>query len=161
MSNNQVLEYSTTNRYGYKEYKSCGKKCVNCPYLSQCTESKNHVKVVTRHLWEDYMDICEDIMHTQGNKEIYNKRKETIERLFGTAKKHHSFRYTQLVGKAKMEINVGLIFAYLNLKKLAIILDKRRIHLIHIIHFFRFSDNSNISFTYSKRGCSVRKGKKK
>lgn len=138
--NNQVLEYSTTNRDGYREYKSCGKKCVNCPYLSQCTESKNHVKVVTRHIWEDYIDICEDIRHTQGNKEIYDKRKETIERLFGTAKEHHGFRYTQLVGKAKMEMKVGLTFACLNLKKLAIILDKRRGNFLNfqqILLFFK------------------------
>jgi hypothetical protein len=31
----------------------------------------------------------------------YDKRKETIERLFGTAKGHHGFRYTQLIGKAR------------------------------------------------------------
>ncbi|MFP5110752.1 hypothetical protein ACJ005_29475, partial [Neobacillus sp. 211] len=29
------------------------KKCENCPLLSQCTRSKNKVKVVTRHVWED------------------------------------------------------------------------------------------------------------
>ena len=40
--------------------------------------------------------------------ELYKKRKETIERLFGTAKEHHGFRYTQMVGKAKMEMKVGL-----------------------------------------------------
>jgi hypothetical protein len=50
--NNQVLYYSTTNRDGYREYKSCGKVCESCPYLEQCTASKNHVKLVTRHVWE-------------------------------------------------------------------------------------------------------------
>lgn len=35
-------------------------------------------------------------------KELYDKRKETIERLFGTAKEHHGFRYTQQKGKARM-----------------------------------------------------------
>ena len=123
--NNKVLKYSTTNRDGYREYKSCPQDCVNCPYLNQCTESKNHVKVVTRHIWENYIEQCEDIRHTLGNKELYQKRKETIERLFGTAKEHHGFRYTQLIGKAKMEMKVSLTFACLNLKKLARILDKR------------------------------------
>ena len=46
----QILTYSTTNRNGYKEYKSCGEKCAGCQYLSQCTESKDHVKLVTRHV---------------------------------------------------------------------------------------------------------------
>lgn len=45
--NNQVLEYSTTNRDGYREYKSCGKVCESYPYLEQCAFSKNHVKLIT------------------------------------------------------------------------------------------------------------------
>ncbi len=51
--------------------------------------------------------------------------KETIERLFGTAKEHHGFRYTQLKGKARMEMKVGLTYACLNLKKWALLLDFR------------------------------------
>lgn len=117
--NNQVLKYSTTNRDGYREYKSCGKICATCPYLSQCTGSKNHVKLVTRHIWEEYMERCEDIRHTLGMKEVYALRKETIERIFGTAKENHGFRYTQMFGKARMEMKVGLTFACMNLKKLA------------------------------------------
>lgn len=34
-------------------------------------------------------------------------------------------RYTQLVGKAKMSMKIGLTFACLNMKKLAKILDYR------------------------------------
>ena len=117
--NNQVLNYSTTNRDGYREYKSCGENCSTCPYLAKCTNSKNHVKIVTRHVWEDYMERCEDIRHTLGMKELYEQRKETIERIFGTAKENHGFRYTQMYGKARMEMKVGLTFACMNLKKLA------------------------------------------
>ena len=125
--NDQHLEYSTTNKDGYREYKSNGHICKGCPYLSQCTNSQNHVKVFTRHIWEDYMETCEDIRHTLGMKELYKKRKETIERLFGTAKENHGFRYTQMYGKARMEMKVGMTFACLNLKKLARILNKRGI----------------------------------
>ena len=117
--NNQVLSYSTTNRDGYREYKSCSHVCENCEYLSQCTLSKNHVKLVTRHVWEDYMEVCEDIRHTEGMKDLYSHRKETIERIFGTAKENHGFRYTQMFGKARMEMKVALTFACMNLKKLA------------------------------------------
>ena len=52
-------------------------------------------------------------------KELYSLRKETIERIFGTAKENHGFRYTQMLGKARMEMKVGLTFACMNLKKLA------------------------------------------
>ena len=125
--NNQILRYSTTNRDGYKEYKSCKHICSECPYLSQCTESRDHVKVVTRHIWEEYMEKCEDIRHTLGMKELYKLRKETIERLFGTAKENHNFRYTQMYGKARMEMKVGLTYACLNLKKLARMLQRKGI----------------------------------
>ena len=65
------------------------------------------------------MEICEDIRQTLGMKDLYAQRKETIERLFGTAKENHGFRYTQMYGKARMEMKVGLTFACMNLKKLA------------------------------------------
>ena len=117
--NNQVLNYRTTNRNGYREYQSCSEICAGCPYLAQCTQNKDHVKTVTRHIWEPYIEICEDIRQTLGMKELYAFRKETIERIFGTAKENHGFRYTQMYGKARMEMKAGLTYACMNLKKLA------------------------------------------
>ena len=123
--NGKTLEYSTTNREGYREYKSCGSVCESCPYLTQCTGSRDHVKVVTRHVWEPYMEMAEDIRYTLGMKELYQQRKQTIERIFGTAKENHGFRYTQQYGKARMEMKVGLTYACMNLKKLARILKRK------------------------------------
>lgn len=137
--NNQVLTYSTTNRNGYREYKSCGAVCAGCPYLTQCTESKEHVKLVTRHIWEPYLEMCEDIRQTLGMKELYSLRKETIERIFGTAKENHGFRYTQMLGKARMEMKVGLTFACMNLKKLAKMQVKKGL--------IGFSTAANIKYT--------------
>ena len=71
------------------------------------------------------MEIVEDIRHTRGNKDIYARRKETIERIFGTAKEQHGSRYTQYIGKARMEMKAGLTFACMNLKKLARILVRK------------------------------------
>lgn len=117
-----ILTYRTTNREGYREYKSCGERCANCPSLKRCTHSKSHVKTIARHVWEEYMETVEDIRHTRGHKETYARRKETIERIFGTAKEQHGFRYTQYIGRARMEMKAGLTFACMNLKKLARIL---------------------------------------
>ena len=117
--NNKILNYCTTNREGNREYKSIGRICADCPYLSQCTASMDHVKLVTRHVWEGYMEICEDIRQTIGMNELYKKRKETIERIFGTAKENHGFRYTQMYGSSRMKMKAGLTFACMNLKKLA------------------------------------------
>ena len=134
---NQVLTYRTTNREGYREYQSCGSYCSTCPHLHQCTESKEHVKTLTRHVWEAYMEKSEDIRYTIGNKEIYQRRKETIERLFGTAKEQHGFRYTQYTGKARMEMKAGLTFACMNLKKLAKILENRRLRGYDLLDFLK------------------------
>jgi rubrerythrin len=157
--NDQILKYSTTNREGYREYKSCKKICTDCQYLNQCTESKNHVKVINRHIWEDYMEQCEDIRHTKGMSELYKLRKETIERLFGTAKENHGFRYTQMYGKARMEMKVGLTYACLNLKKLA----KNEVH--HAKVFFKAItdnagnlDNVEITAGYPFKGTTLEEG---
>lgn len=77
------------------------------------------------YIWAEYLEKCEDIRHTIGNKEIYDLRKETIERIFGTAKEQHGFRYTKYKGKARMEMKVGLTYACMNLKKLVKILAKK------------------------------------
>lgn len=115
---NQILAYTTTNRTGYREYKSNPSICKNCPLLSVCTESKTHQRLITRHIWQDYMEQCEAIRQQRGMKERYQRRKESIERIFGSAKEYHNMRYTRERGKSKMEAKVGLTFACLNLKKL-------------------------------------------
>lgn len=117
--NNQVLKYSTTNRNGYREYKSDPKICCSCPERMECTQSKNFTKVVTRHIWEPYLEKAEDIRHTQRGRELYRMRGETIERVFADAKEKHGMRYTQLRGLKKVNHYLTLLFACMNLKKLA------------------------------------------
>jgi len=117
--NNQILSYSTTNRDGYREYKSDAKICKDCPMRSKCTESKACQKTVTRHIWEPYMELAEDYRHTPEYREIYKLRSETIERVFADAKEKHAMRYTQLRGLQKVKMQVTLTFACMNLKKLA------------------------------------------
>lgn len=133
--NDKILKYSTTNRDGYKEYKSNKRDCANCPHLKQCTESKEHVKLVTRHVWEDYMEKVEDIRHTAGIKDIYKRRSETIERVFADAKEKHGMRYTQYRGLDKVKMELNLLFACMNLKKLATWLDRKRQHEPNILTF--------------------------
>ena len=85
------------------------------------------------------METCEDRRHTRGNKESYEKRKETIERIFGTGKEMHGLRYTNMVGKARMEMKVGLTYLCMNLKKLAKMKERYwmlrpfKEHLIHLL----------------------------
>lgn len=61
------------------------------------------------------MECCEDIRHSLGMKAIYNNHKQTIKLLFGAAKEFHGLRYTNLIGKEKMHMKIGLTFAYINI----------------------------------------------
>ena len=115
----QVLHYSTTNRDGYREYKSDPHICANCPTRNLCTHSKDCVKTVQRHVWKDYEELADDARYIPKYKELYRRRKETIERVFADAKEKHAMRYTRYRGLAQTANWVKLKFAAMNLKKLA------------------------------------------
>jgi transposase len=115
----QVLKYSTTTKEGYRQYFSNPIQCKDCPLLSQCTQSKNHQKLIQRHVWEEYLEESEHLRHTEENKMIYARRKETIERVFADAKEKHGMRWTTLKGLKKLSMQAMLTFAAMNLKKMA------------------------------------------
>ena len=117
---NQVLNYATTNREGYKEFKSKGYICKDCPSKHMCTENAKSEKTVTKHIWSDYLETVEDIRYTPEYKKLYDKRKETIERVFADAKEKHAMRYTPYRGLTQVTNWVRLKFAAMNLKKFAI-----------------------------------------
>ena len=115
----QPLKYSTTNRDGYREYKSDPEVCADCPSRERCTHSKDCIKTVQRHIWKDYEELADDARYTPEYQKLYKKRKETIERVFADAKEKHAMRYTQYRGLAQVTKWVKLKFAAMNLKKLA------------------------------------------
>ncbi len=117
--NDKILKYTTTNREGYREYKSNPHDCAKCEKIKQCTESKIKQKVVTRHIWENYIEMAEDIRHSALGKETYSKRSQTIERVFADAKEKHAMRYTPYRGLNQVTNWVRLKFAAMNLKKMA------------------------------------------
>ena len=114
----QPLKYSTTNRDGYREYRSDPRKCTNCPIRERCTRSKDCVKTVQRHIWKDYEVLADDARYTPEYRELYKRRKETIERVFADAKEKHAVCYTQYRGLAQVTNWVKLKFSAMNLKKL-------------------------------------------
>ena len=115
----QVLRYATTDRDGYRHYKSDPKICSNCPTRELCTKAVNCVKSVTRHIWKDYEELADDARYTPEYHELYKKRKETIERVFADAKEKHAMRYTHYRGLAQVQNWVKLKFAAMNIKKFA------------------------------------------
>ena len=64
-------------------------------------------------------DEVEHLRHTEVNKRLYARRKETIERVFADLKEKHGLRWTTLRGLKKVTMQAMLVFACMNLKKLA------------------------------------------
>lgn len=116
---NQVLNYCTTNRDGYKEFKSDPRICENCPQRAHCTQSRHSQKIVVKHIWDPYIELAEDFRHSPEGKVSYGLRSQTIERVFADAKEKHGMRYTFHKGLDRVRNWVRLKFAAMNLKKMA------------------------------------------
>lgn len=114
-----TLTYATTDRDGYRSYKSNSSDCANCPLLEKCTHSKKHQKVITRHIWEDSKEQIAKNRLTKSGKFLYKKRKETIERSFADAKQLHGLRYCRFRGKQKVLEQALITAACQNMKKIA------------------------------------------
>ena len=71
---------------------------MHCPLLNQRTKSKNHQRVIRRHVWGDLMDEAEHLRLMHRNKSIYKKRKQAIERIFADAKEKYGMRWSKYRG---------------------------------------------------------------
>ena len=115
----EELPYSTTGRDGYRQYKSNPRICVDCPVLDRCTRSRNHQKVMVRHVWEaDREQINQNRLTTWGKK-VYQRRCETVERSFADAKQLHGHRYARFRGISRVRAQCLMAAACQNMKKIA------------------------------------------
>ena len=80
--------------------------------------------------------MVEQLRKTEVGKDIYSRRKETIERAFADAKEKHGMRYTHHRGLARVTAWVRLKYAAMNLKKLAVWKWNSSDLLAFLTHFF-------------------------
>ncbi|MGM0847430.1 MAG: transposase, partial [Bacillota bacterium] len=90
-----------------------------CPLLQECTRSKNHQKVVTRHVWEEHKEQVRLNRLSKSGKMLYKFRKEKVERSFADSKQLHGLRYCRLRGIQNASEQVLLTAACQNMKKIA------------------------------------------
>lgn len=115
----QMLRHTTTNKEGKRIYRSTPEICRNCPCRAKCGANEKGQKILQTHIWQEYLELVEQLRKTERGKEIYALRKETIERVFADAKEKHAMRYTHHRGLPAVSRWVRLKFAAMNLKKLA------------------------------------------
>lgn len=119
-----LLRYTTTNRDGYREYKSNPAVCHTCPLLESCTKAKKTQKVIQRHVWQDDKDLVYRNDKTGYGQYLLQRRRETVERSFADGKELHGLRYARYRGRKKVERQSLLSATAQNLKKLALLLSR-------------------------------------
>jgi transposase len=139
----QLLVYRTTNREGYRQYHSDARQCRDCPLRPQCTRSRSMVKVVTRHVWQAARDRMDSHRLQPRGKEIYERRKETVERSFADAKQLHGHRYARMRGLVNVREQCLLAATAQNIKKIALLLSRMGPHLpleqhLYLLHRLLF-----------------------
>lgn len=129
-----TLEYRTTDREGYRHYASNREVCSQCPQRSECTRSANCIKVVTRHVWQDSKDRINSNRRSDRGKEIYGRRKETVERSFADSKELHGHRYARRRGLKKVFEQCLLCAAVQNMKKIALVVTRKEfLRLLRVV----------------------------
>ena len=129
---NQILNYKTTTREGYVEYRSSKENCKNCPSREKCLYedkktmqiNEDQTRTIRRHIKEHYADEVRAFMKTEKGKKLYARRKETIERIFADMKELCGIRYAHYRGNEGVKAQALLTGAALNIKKIAMIFSR-------------------------------------
>lgn len=122
--NGQLLSYATTDRNGYKHYRSDPAICRDCPLIASCTANAGCTRTITRHVWADARERTDAHRKTPWGKAIYTRRKETVERSFADAKQLHGHRYARMRGLIKVAWQCFMAATAQNMKKIALALTK-------------------------------------
>lgn len=117
----ETLNYGTTDRNGYRHYRSDKAVCAGCPEREICTKNRQMQKTITRHVWEEAKEQANALRLTPWGKKTYARRKETVERSFADAKQHHGHRYARYRGQMKVQMQCLLAATAQNMKKMALL----------------------------------------
>lgn len=116
----ELLAYATTDRNGYRHYRSDPATCRTCPLLASCTANAKAQRTITRHVWTDARERADAHRLTPWGKAVYRRRKETVERSFADAKQLHGHRYARFRGLTAVACQCLLAAAAQNIKKIAL-----------------------------------------
>ena len=147
----QVLRHTTTDKDGKRTYRSIPKNCWDCPCKAMCGANEKGQKTLTTHIWQEYLDLAEEIRKNEYAKMLYRQRKESIERVFADAKEKHAMRYTHHRGLAAVTRWVRLKYAAMNLKKLAN-WSWRNSFFLYLEHLIAYFCNKTPVFRDRKQG---------
>jgi hypothetical protein len=88
------------------------------------TISDSQTRTIRRHIKEHYADEVRAFMKTEKGKNLYKRRKETIERIFADMKEPCGIRYAHYRGFEGVKAQALITATALNIKKISTILSK-------------------------------------
>lgn len=118
----QLLAYATTDRNGYRHYRSDPAVCRTCPLKASCTSNAKAQRTITRHVWANARERLDANRLTAWGKAVYRRRKETVERSFADAKQLHGHRYARFRSLTRVRVQCLLAATAQNIKKIALCL---------------------------------------
>jgi transposase len=89
------------------------KACLTCPFKKLCTISK--YRKIDRSEYQDIID--ENNKRVDENKELYKRRPEISEHVFGTFKRSWGYTYTLVKSLKKVNGEMAIIFTMYNLRR--------------------------------------------
>ena len=113
-----TLPYKSIDKLGYKKYFD-KKQCEGCPFKKECC-GNNKYRTIRRKIDEEINERARERRLSKEGKELFKKRKTTVERSFGDSKQNHGYRFTLFKGVVKNQAYTHLICAAQNMKNIAI-----------------------------------------
>jgi transposase len=103
-----------TEESGYRYQKYRTPACKTCPVKDLCTSRKGG-REIDRSQYADAVE--QNHKRYKDNSELYRKRQEINEHIFGTIKRKWGYNYTDLIGLEKVNGEHSLIMLVYNIKR--------------------------------------------
>jgi transposase len=99
--------------YQFKKYRTPA--CKTCSVQKLCTAKADGRREIDRSQYADAVE--KNGLHYKANKDIYRKRQEINEHIFGTIKRQWGYNHTNLRGLEKVNGEMALIMTVYNMKR--------------------------------------------
>ena len=104
---------TSTNSYNFKKYRTPA--CKNCLVKHLCTGKAKGGREIDRTEFAETVE--ENAQRYKANTELYRKRQEWNEHIFGTIKRKWGYNHTNLKGLKKVNGEFALIMTVYNMKR--------------------------------------------
>jgi hypothetical protein len=111
---------ASTKRVSYRVAKGA---CLGCRFREQCTPTGQN-RTISRFFDQRLVDEAKERLSSTRGKELLLQRRVSAEGVFAWAKELHGLRRTRFMGRWKVQIQVWLTAAVINIKKAVRVLGK-------------------------------------